>query len=80
MNCAVINEIMRIFGLSMVKYFTILAKALSFWLGLEHNDIICLWTVSSLPIVIPKSSSQGLDSMVESSIFKQSFSYGLTKK
>ena len=64
----------------MVKYFAILAKALSFWLALEHNDIICLWNVSSLSIVIPKSSSQGLDSTVEPSIFRLIFSYGLTKK
>ena len=63
----------------MVKYFAILAKALGFWLALEHNDIICLWNVSSLSIVIPKSSSQGLDSTVEPSIFKLIFSYGLTK-
>ena len=51
----------------LFKYFAILAKALSFWL-------------SSLSIVIPKSSSQGLDSTVETSIFKLIFSYALTKK
>ena len=64
----------------MVIYFAILAKALSFWLALEHSDVICLWNVSSLSIVIPKSSSEGLDSIVEPSIFKLIFSYGLTKK
>ena len=64
----------------MVKYFAILAKALSFWLALEHNDIICLSNVSSLSIVIPKSSSQGLDSAVEPSIFRLIFSYRLNKK
>ena len=36
--------------------------------------------MSSLSIVIPKSSSQGLDLTVESSIFKLIFSYELTKK
>ena len=68
------------FCLSMIKYFAILAKALIFWLALEHNDIICLWNVSSLSIVIPKSSSQGLDSTVEPSTFKLISSYRPTKK
>ena len=76
LNCAVITEFRRIFPLSMVKYFAVLAKALT----LEHNVIICLWNVSSLSIVIPKSSSQGLDLTVEPSIFKLVFSHGLTKK
>ena len=64
----------------MVIYFAILAKALRFWLALEHSDVICLWNENSLSIVIPKSSSEGLDSIAEPSIFKLIFSYGLTKK
>ena len=64
----------------MAIYFAILAKALSFLLALEHSDVICLWNVSSLLIAIPENSSEGLDSIVETSIFKLIFSYGLTKK
>ena len=64
----------------MAIYFAILAKPLSFLLALEDSDVICLWNVSSLLIAIPKSSSEGLDSIVETSIFKLIFSYGLTKK
>ena len=64
----------------MVIYFAILAKALSFWLALEHSDVIRLWNLSLLSIVIPESSSEELDSIVEPSIFKLIFSYGLTKK
>ena len=64
----------------MVIYFTTLAKALTFWLALEHGDVTCLWNVSSLLMVIPKSSSEGLDSIVEPSIFKLIFSYGVTKE
>ena len=56
------NEFRRMFSLSTVKYFTILAKAVRFSLILKHNDIICLLNVSSLYIVIPKSSSQGINS------------------
>ena len=55
------------------------SQGTKFWLVLEHNDIICLWNVSSLPIVIPKGFSEGIDSIVEPSIFKLIFSYGLTK-
>ena len=68
MNYGVINEFRKIFRLSKAKYFAILAKALS------------LSNVSSLSIVIPKRSSQWLDSTVEPSTFKLIFSYGLTKK
>ena len=64
----------------MVKYFAILAKVQSVRLALEHNEIICLWNVSSLSIVIPKSSSQGLESTVEPSSFRLIFSYRPTKK
>ena len=64
----------------MVKHLAIFAKALSFWLALEYNYIIFSWNVSSLSIVILKSSSQVLDSKVESSILKLIFSYALTKK
>ena len=77
MNCAVI---VSMFCLSMVKYLAILAKALNFRLASEYSDITCLWNVSSLSIMIPKSSLQGLDSTVEPSIFKLIVSYGLTKK
>ena len=77
MNCAVI---VSMFCLSMVKYLAILAKALTFRLASEYSDITCLWNVSSLSIMIPKSSLQGLDSTVEPSIWKLIVSYGLTKK
>ena len=53
----------------MVIHFGILAKALSFWLVLEHSNVMCLWNLSSLSIVIPKSSSEGLESIAEPSIF-----------
>ena len=77
MNCAVI---VSMFCLSMVKYLAILPKALTFRLASEYSDITCLWNVSSLSIMIPKSSLQGLDSTVEPSIWKLIVSYGLTKK
>ena len=61
----------------MVKYFAILAKALSFWLDFKQNDIVWLWNVSSLSTAIPKRSSKGLSSTVEH--IKVTFSYGVTK-
>ena len=45
---------------------------------MKHSDVICLWIVSSLSIVIPKSYSEGLDSIVEPNILK--LNYGLAKK
>ena len=64
----------------MVKYFAIYIKALSFLLALEHSNIICLSTVSSQSIVIPKSPSKRLDLTVERSVFKVIFWYRVTKK